>query len=272
MILGAAGVVGLMLAHSQETAGSGTVASGDSVVAVAADSQSLPQITAAAAPSRGGTYWWVLPGGQAVPTPVLPLDLTAPIYEITPDEFLVDLTGGTVMVTRFQLAAQAQTANAYAAAVTAQVQGLIDIITMVQTPTPMVTAGSMALRARPMDDGGGGFTPDYSTTNGPYLTIGPTGTNGLFLITVFNNTSPANYEIWYTPILANAAYPWTAVAAGTAGQTNFVVSAGSYYTGFYQAIWDTNSIPLWEAANPNNPDAGILTVYIDSPTNGAVLQ
>ena len=38
------------------------------------------------------------------------------------------------------------------------------------------------------------------------------------------------------------------------------------------AAMDTNSIPLWEAADPNNPGTGILTVFIDSPTNGAVLQ
>jgi hypothetical protein len=31
-------------------------------------------------------------------------------------------------------------------------------------------------------------------------------------------------------------------------------------------------LPLWQAADPNNPAAGVLTVFIDSPTNGAVLQ
>jgi hypothetical protein len=35
---------------------------------------------------------------------------------------------------------------------------------------------------------------------------------------------------------------------------------------------DTNSVPLWELADPNNPGLGILSVTIDSPTNGAVLQ
>jgi hypothetical protein len=119
--------------------------------------------------------------------------------------------------------------------------------------------------------GGGRFSPDYSTDDGPYLTINPTGTNGLFLITVFNNTGPANYELWWTPVLANPDYPWTAITVGTTGQTNFTVNM-TYPTAFYQAIWDTNSIPLWEAADPNNPSAGILTVFIDSPTNGAVLQ
>jgi hypothetical protein len=119
----------------------------------------------------------------------------------------------------------------------------------------------------------GGVGADYQTQSGiPYLVIAPTGTNGIVEITVLNNEGPANYEIWTTPVLGNADYPWTAIAAGTTGTTNFYINLGEYYTGFYQAIWDTNAIPVWEAANMNNPSAGILTVYIDSPTNGAVLQ
>jgi hypothetical protein len=34
---------------------------------------------------------------------------------------------------------------------------------------------------------------------------------------------------------------------------------------------DTNGVPLWEAADPNNPGAGILAVFIDSPANGGNL-
>ena len=263
-LFGLAIIATSMPAHAQETGA-------DSIVALAADSQSLPQITAAAAPSRGGTYWWVLPGGLAVPTPVLPLDFTAPIYEITSNEFLVDQTGGTVTVTRFQLAAQAQTTNAYAATVTAQVQGLIDLITMVQTPTPMVTAGSMALRASPMDGGGGGFSPmDQMQSGVPYLTIAPT--NGMFLLTVFNDQGPANYAIWSTPVLSGPECIWQVIDAGNTGVTNFFEPATQFSTGFYRAEWDTNAVPSWIAADPNNPAAGPLAVFIDTPTNGAVIQ
>jgi hypothetical protein len=266
-VLGVVLVAGIMPAQAQETT---TQSPNDSIVALAADSQSLPQVTAAQAPVRGGTFWWVYPGGIAVPTPMLPLGSSGPIYSINSDEFLVDLTAGTVSVNRYQLAAAQGTPNAYAAAVTAQVQGLINIITMVQNPAPATTTttGAMTMSASPMD--GGGFSPMYQTANGPYLAIAPTGTNGVFLVSVWNNQGPSNYEIWYTPMLVG--YPWTAVAAGTPGQTNFLISATSYYTGFYRAIWDTNSIPAWEAANPNNPSAGVLAVFIDSPTNGAVLQ
>jgi len=257
---------GMAIADAQET---GTP---DSIVALAADSQSLPQIAATTAPARGGTYWWVYPGGMAVPTPMLPLGFTAPIYSITPNEFLVDLTGGTVMVTSRQLAAESQAANAYAAAVTAQVQGLVNLITMVQTPTPLVNASSMALRASPMDGGGGGFTPDGQMQSGiPWLTITPTNSSS-FLLTVWNDQGPANYAIWWTPVLANPDYPWTAITAGTTGQTNFIVPMPQFSTGFYRAEWDTNAVPSWIAADPNNPAAGPLAVFIDSPANGAVIQ
>jgi len=269
-VLGVALAAGITPAQAQETT---TPSSNDSIVALAADSQSLPQVTAAQAPVRGGTFWWVYPGGIAVPTPMLPLGSSGPIYSITPDEYIVDLTGGTVLVTPYQLNQEAEaTTGAYAAAVTAQVQGLINIITMVQNPAPATTTttGAMTMSASPMD--GGGFSPMYQTANGPYLTIAPTGTNGVVLVSVWNSQGPANYEIWTTPVLANASYPWTAIAAGTTGQTNFYIGMGEYYTGFYQAIWDTNAIPTWEAANPNNPSAGVLAVFIDSPTNGAVLQ
>jgi hypothetical protein len=81
-----------------------------------------------------------------------------------------------------------------------------------------------------------------------------------------------NYELWWTPVLESPAYPWTPIAVGSTGQTNFTVSTSLSSAGFYRAIWDTNGIPLWEAADPNNPGAGILAVFIDSPTNGAVIQ
>jgi hypothetical protein len=105
----------------------------------------------------------------------------------------------------------------------------------------------------------------------PVLTIAPTGTNQI-AIGITNGINTGNYEVWWTPVLANPDYPWTAVAVGTNGETNFTLSVAGYQAGFFQVVQDTNLIPLWEAADPNNPGAGILTVYIDNPTNGAVLQ
>ena len=256
-IFGLAGLAGLMRAHAQETTASGTTSSSDSIVAIAADSRSLPQVAPAQVPVRGGTFWWVYPGGEAIPTPCLPMDANPQIYRVTTDEFLVDLTAGQVMVTPYQLEQEAQTTNAYAAAVAAQLQGLMNLITMVQTPTSTTTtATTMTLSAKPMD---GGFSPMYQTSNGvPYLTIAPTGTNQ-FLVTVYNNTSPEIYEIWWTAALANPDYPWQQLAIGASGQTNFTVGTVSP-NGFFRAIWDTNGVPT----------SG-LTITIQSPLNGSVL-
>jgi len=105
----------------------------------------------------------------------------------------------------------------------------------------------------------------------PVLTIAPTGTNQL-LITITNATSAVSYELWTTPVLGDTTdYPWTVSAVGGTNQTVFTVDIGSYPAGFFRAVLDTNAIPLWQAADPNNPAAGILTVFIDSPTDGSIL-
>jgi hypothetical protein len=105
----------------------------------------------------------------------------------------------------------------------------------------------------------------------PVLTIAPLGTNQ-FSITITNNIGSTDFDLQWTPVLANAEYPWTWAVIGTPGQTNFLVNMTVYQTGFFRAISDTNSIPLWEAADPNNPGAGILTIFIDSPANGSLIQ
>ena len=105
----------------------------------------------------------------------------------------------------------------------------------------------------------------------PVLTIAPTGTNQL-LISVTNGVSTNNYDLYWTPVLGSPNYPWTVAAVGYTGQTNFTVGTSGSQTGFYMVWVDDNAIPLWEAADPNNQSAGILTVFIDSPTNGALLQ
>ncbi len=105
----------------------------------------------------------------------------------------------------------------------------------------------------------------------PVLTITSTSSNSV-VVTITNAVSLATYDLQTTPVLANLDYPWTDAKTGTNNQTNFVVSIGPYPTGFFRAEVDTNGVPLWEAANPTNPSLGILTITIDSPTNGATLQ
>lgn len=107
----------------------------------------------------------------------------------------------------------------------------------------------------------------------PVLTIAPTGTNQLSITVTNGAAGTGSYEVWTTPVLGNVVdYPWTGAAMGTNGQTNFVLNIPPYPAGFYQVILDTNAIPLWEAADPHNPGAGILNVWIDSPANGSTLN
>lgn len=119
------------------------------------------------------------------------------------------------------------------------------------------------------------FWPGYwalAQSTPPVLTVAPTGTNQL-LITITNGAGAVSYELWTTPVLGDAVnYPWTTAAVGTNNQTNFIVPIGPYSAGFYQVLLDTNAIPLWEAADPHNPAAGILNVWIDSPANGSTLN
>jgi hypothetical protein len=113
----------------------------------------------------------------------------------------------------------------------------------------------MSFSAKPM---GGGGPLDPSQIGYPYLTIAPTGTNQL-LITVIN-TNSATYYLQMTPVLESTNYPWTIIANGAAGQTNFTVNVGPFANEFFQALMATNT-----------PGQGIA-VFIDSPANGATVQ
>jgi len=105
----------------------------------------------------------------------------------------------------------------------------------------------------------------------PGLTIAP-GSSNQIVITITNPVA-ANYEVWKTPVLGDTVdYPWIIAAVGTNGQSSYAVPRDIYPSEFYQVILDTNSVPLWEAAVPTNPSIGLLSVFISSPTNGALLQ
>jgi hypothetical protein len=270
-LLGMAGVAALMPARAQETITSGPVTNPDSIVQITAESDGLSQVFPSDL-SRGGTYWWVMPCGTAVPAPCLPQNVSVPIYQMASRQFLVDETGGVVPQPSGR---QARLGISSATLIQEEINSVLNLIGLIQTneqmqaATATATAMSAGVQTADVQSDGGGFYPDYLQNGVPYLTITPTGTN--FLITVFNNTGPANYELWWTPVLASTA-SWTAVAVGTTGQTNFTVNIEPYPAGFYRALQDTNAIPLWEAADPHNQAAGILAVFIDNPTNNAALQ
>ena len=106
----------------------------------------------------------------------------------------------------------------------------------------------------------------------PVLTIKPVGTNQISV--TISNSIAADYDLQWTPVLASANYPWTWAVPVTPGQTNFLLNLSDFDspTVFFRTLLDTNAIPLWEAADPNNPATGILKVTIFSPANGSTLN
>jgi hypothetical protein len=82
----------------------------------------------------------------------------------------------------------------------------------------------------------------------------------------------ADYDLQWVSVLANTNFLWTYAAIGVPGGTNFILNADTYPATFFRAILDTNTPPLWEQSDPNNPSSPLLQVFIYSPTNGANLN
>ena len=241
----------------------------DSIVQITAEAQGLTLVPRDAIP-RSGTFWLFLPGGQSVPLPCPLLSSNYPIYAITDGgQFLMDGTGGKVSTAR-RPGSPPLAATAVTDALEQQAQAVVNLIDFIVSSQIRQLARAMGLTSESASEEIS--APMFELQSGvPYLTISPTNTNQL-LITVLNDTGPANYQLWWTPVLADPAYPWTAIEIGTTGQTNFIVNKDIYSAGFFRAVWDTNSVPIWQAADPNDPGAGVLAVFIDSPANGTVLQ
>jgi hypothetical protein len=215
-------------------------APGDSVVSAVAEDQGLPLLSPDQALSHSGSfcYWWVMPGGAYVPMPCLPQDFSSvSVYQIIPDEFLVDESGGQVPVIPRRLGLQAQTTSStVASAVTLQADALVNLITRVQT-----AAANQQMRAMGMDvpfpgDGGsdtnsydysGSFQPQVFTTNDLWLQItgttntGPSITAWLVINTPWTVTNGV-YDLFATTNLAPSAWQWVLRCAP--GQTNLTVT------------------------------------------------
>lgn len=201
LILGAGLFVSLDLLHAQllfqssqfiQSIGEVT-AQPDSIVSVAAESQGLSAIAREDLP-RGGTYWWVMPGGTAVPTPFPPPDMNQPIYQIADGQFLVDTTGGQIAVKKRQLGSQIAT-DSMASAVTAQADAVVSLISQVQEADDEQQTRTM-LRAFGMDEGMGsedspsGFSPMFSVIDANSLWLEITNvSNGWSYLNLHNATN-----------------------------------------------------------------------------------
>jgi hypothetical protein len=110
----------------------------------------------------------------------------------------------------------------------------------------------------------------------PVLKITPTNSSTQILISITNAVASTNYSIYRTPILGDTNFPWTMVIIGSIGQSNFTADVGVDTTGFFRATIgvdvDGDLVPDWMDADSNDPTLGILSITIDSPTNGATLN
>jgi hypothetical protein len=108
----------------------------------------------------------------------------------------------------------------------------------------------------------------------PVLKISDVGGSQFFI--EITNAVNTNYTLYWTPTLANPNYPWVVLTNTEVGGSNFLVDAGGWDAGWFRVMigtdFDGDGVPEWQDAQPGNPSVGILSVTIDSPINGTVLQ
>jgi len=95
-----------------------------------------------------------------------------------------------------------------------------------------------------------------------------------FNVVITNAVSTTNYTLFWTPVLNDQFYPWQVLGVGQVGQTNFPIDGGEWQAGWFRVLvgsdQDGDGWPEWQDAQPLNPAVGILSLTIDSPTNGMV--
>ena len=107
----------------------------------------------------------------------------------------------------------------------------------------------------------------------PGITVALTNVNQLS-IAITNGVSYANYELYHRPSL-ELAYPWRLSQVGAQGQTNFIVGISYDYEFLAVAAgsdWDQDGVPNSQDADPLNATIGALTVTINTPPTGSVVQ
>jgi hypothetical protein len=237
----------------------------DSLVQVAAESQGLAQIAPEDLPIIGGTFWWVMPGGNAVPAPCPPLDLSGAVYQIADGQFLVDETGGQVVVNTHRFGLQAQSTSSVASEVASQANAVVNLITQIQATAAnqqmQAMAGTMMAMNVPMPGDGGGdgtnnyYTPDYSSYNtvdyGSNLWVaGISASSGNLNGTATNTQSGIQYDImsrtnllqtdwqYEGSILGSDATNWTSLSVAQNGRPSLFLRLRSN-------AGDGSGLPSW---------------------------
>lgn len=112
-----------------------------------------------------------------------------------------------------------------------------------------------------------------SVAQAPSLILTPTTSNQFQLF--LSNAAPGEtYVIYRRPILGHPNYPWRFYLLGATNM--FTVDMGTEPMSFFQAVsgtnWDGDASVNWEDGDALNPNIGRLSVTIDSPTNGSIVQ
>lgn len=123
----------------------------------------------------------------------------------------------------------------------------------------------------------GGFAFFNAEPNGADPGFSHVWTTNTVALTVTNHTAGAVYEVYMRPVLDDPLYPWTFLARGGVNQTNFVITNYNIGPlGFFELAvgsdWDSDGIANDIDAQPGNGSVGALTITIDFPTQGLVLQ
>ena len=160
----------------------------DSVVQVAAESQGLELVSPTDLPPVG-TFWIVTPGGT-YPFPCPMPDTNAPTYQITDGVYLVDETGGQVLISHRRGASNATLATALAA----QADAVVNLINQVQDDQfTRELASSLGLSMEMDSPSFSTMSPLYDPT-GLYLEI-TNVSNGWSYVNLHNGTNFV-YAIW----------------------------------------------------------------------------
>lgn len=180
----------------------------DSIVQLTADAQGLALVPPDQVP-RSGTFWLAMPGGILAPAPCPPLDPVLPIYFMANQQFLVDETGGQVILNN-RLGASSTVESA----LEAQANSVVNLITRIQGTAmnqQMRISTGMSLNVPSFNDTGNGdgspgfysdsffYTPP---TNGLWLEITNIA-NGWSYLNLHNATNQV-YAIWSTTNLLTA--------------------------------------------------------------------
>src|SRR5437867_868934 len=112
--------------------------------------------------------------------------------------------------------------------------------------------------------GGLAFVLFRASAAAPGLTIA-LSTNDTVLLTVTNAVADETYEIYTTNSVSDN-MAWSLSITGAPGVTNFSVSTWPATRMFFKARasndWDSDGVPNFKDANPNNTNIGVLSVTI----------